>query len=644
MIIKRLTLHNFGVYASDNEFDFKSDKPVVLIGGLNGRGKTTFLEAILIALYGSNSFAYKEGKYNSYGKYLASYVNQSDGSLKTFVELEFLMNEDLYKIRRSWNLLSQKRTQEKIEVYKNSDFSDFLTKNWSMFIENVLPNGLSKFFFFDGEKIAEIAEEDSSNEMEKAIKSMLGITNLDTLEKDLERILNKANKEVVTDQENQTLRNLRDERDKAKKALEDLDLKIESRQQEINEIEKELEILHVQYTTAGGDVVEQRQDLLNKKIQYSTQLTHTKEKLVFLASSHLPLAMVSDLLKDAYDYSKLENEEKANQNALAKVESIYQEYKKNNNEVNDFLQFMKDKVNQNKIDTLYNLSDAALSRLANYCTHELYDEVKETKEALKSQETTKQKINELENYLSVEIDEEQISRIYAQIKTTELKKKGLEAELNQLIDSRSSFNGQAISTNSEFNKFVEKILDKLESNDDADRLVKYTHQAINVIREYKKRLQARKASVLAQTMTMCYKKLASKQNMIERVEMDSDTLDFHYYNYSSQEVPKNSLSAGEKQLMIISLLWALAICSKKKLPVIIDTPLARLDSRHRTSLVTTYFPNASEQTIILSTDSEIDRHYYNLMKDSVGDEFLLVYDDENKNTTIRRGYFEEDYA
>ena len=104
---------------------------------------------------------------------------------------------------------------------------------------------------------------------------------------------------------------------------------------------------------------------------------------------------------------------------------------------------------------------------------------------------------------------------------------------------------------------------------------------------------------------------------------------------------KASLSAGEKQLMVISLLWALALCSKKKLPVIIDTPLSRLDSAHRVALIQTYFPQASDQTIILSTDSEIDRNYYEIMKDNIGDEFTLVYDDETKATTIRRGYFVE---
>ena len=93
--------------------------------------------------------------------------------------------------------------------------------------------------------------------------------------------------------------------------------------------------------------------------------------------------------------------------------------------------------------------------------------------------------------------------------------------------------------------------------------------------------------------------------------------------------------------MVISLFWALALCSKKKLPVIIDTPLSRLDSAHREALITTYFPQASEQTIILSTDSEIDRNYHDMMKNNIGDEFTLIYDDDSKSTTIQRGYFGE---
>ena len=66
MVIKELKLHNFGVYAGDNIFEFTSNQPVVLVGGMNGRGKTTFLEAILLSLYGQNSFAYHESKKHSW--------------------------------------------------------------------------------------------------------------------------------------------------------------------------------------------------------------------------------------------------------------------------------------------------------------------------------------------------------------------------------------------------------------------------------------------------------------------------------------------------------------------------------------------------------------------------------------------------
>ena len=120
--------------------------------------------------------------------------------------------------------------------------------------------------------------------------------------------------------------------------------------------------------------------------------------------------------------------------------------------------------------------------------------------------------------------------------------------------------------------------------------------------------------------------------------MNSETLDWKCLSGNGDEIPRDSLSAGEKQLLVISILWALTICAKQKLPVIIDTPLSRMDSMHRTALITTYFPNAGEQTIILSTDSEIDEGYYQLMKKNIGDEYTLNYDEVSQSTSIKKGY------
>ena len=137
------------------------------------------------------------------------------------------------------------------------------------------------------------------------------------------------------------------------------------------------------------------------------------------------------------------------------------------------------------------------------------------------------------------------------------------------------------------------------------------------------------------------KKLFGKKNLIYKITMDYNTLDYYYLDSSGNEIPKTTLSAGEKQLMVISMLWALALCSKKKLPVIIDTPMARLDSIHRRALIEKYFPFASDQTIILSTDSEIYGDYFKLLKKNSSNQFTLVYDEERKCSSIRTGYFEE---
>ena len=211
MIIKRLTLNNFGVYAGINTFEFTNDKPIVLVGGMNGRGKTTFLEAILLALYGSNSIAYKESNYSTYNKYLRSYINKNSWSKQASIELEFVMNESSgseYFISREWNSLG-KKTAETIIVKENGQYSEFLTKNWAMFIENILPSALSSFYFFDGEKIAELAVDDTNIQMKESIRSMLGISVLDVLKNDLNRMLRKAEKKANNSQSGMELEKLR---------------------------------------------------------------------------------------------------------------------------------------------------------------------------------------------------------------------------------------------------------------------------------------------------------------------------------------------------------------------------------------------------------------------------------------------------
>lgn len=645
MIIKELKLYNFGVYAGDNVFTFSSNKPVVLVGGMNGRGKTTFLEAILLSLYGQNSFAYQESKFKSYGQYLKSYINMSDGTNEASVELFFSLDSsetENYRIKRSWNSNSQ-RIREEIAVYKNGKLSSFLTENWLMFIENILPSRLSNFFFFDGEKIAELAVEDTDSQMKESIRSLLGISVLDVLSNDIGRIITRNVKKSTSDKTVAELEGLRAIKDALEKQLNAVGTQINDEKSNLSANKRKLDLLNNEYKSKGGELIKQREDLYQKKISLTTKLNQVNDLLISDAASELPLVLVKDLLLDIEDQALLEQEKKTLSMTLYQMKYMLKFYKKefpdNLDNANHFIEFIRDNAESGDVEEIYGLSDNCLFRLQNLLENDLTEKISLTQNHLRMQNKNKDEINQLENYLSVDIDEKALAKLYKEIKVTEEKISENEVKIRSLEEQYKKLNGQYISSNSEFKKNVETYLQRVELNDDTDRLLKYLQIANNILDEYKIRLQRRKVGIVAETMTRCYKVLANKKNLIDQILMDENTLDLSYINHDGEKIEKASLSAGEKQLMVISLLWALAICSKRKLPVIIDTPLSRLDSNHREALISSYFPHASEQTIILSTDSEITPEYYNMMKENIGDEFTLVYDDSTKSTSIRSGYF-----
>lgn len=641
MIIKKLTMHNFGVYASTNVLEFNGKKPVVLIGGMNGRGKTTILEAILLGLYGSNSFAYTESKYATYGQYLKSYVNKTDGTMETYVEIEFFMDKagkEQYCVRREWSGSSQ-RVREKISVKKNGEEDRFLTQNWSMFVENVLPSALSNFFFFDGEKIAELAVEETSEQMKESIKAMLGITVLDVLQGDIGRVISKITRETTGNQDLKKLEQLRATKEEAAKKLEEEDVKINNLKIELKELQTELEQLNVEYAVKGGGILEQKNQLMKQRAESLATMNGCQEQLLEIVAGELPLALLQNLLSGIEKKGKKEHERKINTIAVEKIKSIYASFGGKSEDVADFINFMEKEVDAANKEETYSLSDISLMQIERLNASALTNSKEKAIDLIVKRNQQQKNVDEIDNSLSVDIDEKLLKDLFEEIRAKERVILEKQFEIDAAEKERSTLNGALIIAESEFGKFAEKTLVALESVDADKRTVKYAHMAIRIIKLYRVRLQERKTDILARTMTECYKCLANKKNLVDHIEMDSETLDLHYMDSEDDEIAKKRLSAGEKQLMVVSLLWALAICSKKKLPVIIDTPLSRLDSVHRKALIKTYFPKASDQTIILSTDSEINETYYGMLKKSIGDEYTLEYNDQTKNTTIVRGYF-----
>lgn len=643
MRIRKLVLHNFGVYSGTNTFEFTHNEPVVLIGGLNGRGKTTFLEAVLLALYGSNSFAFKESKFRSYNQYLKSYTNTTDGTYTSSVEIEFeIMGSKLeaFQVQREWT--SRGKTEELIHVKKDGEYSDFLTNNWAMFIENQIPSALSNFYFFDGEKISELAVDQTGEQVKESIRAMLGMTVLDTLKNDLEKN-NKKLIKIKKGKENvDKLNRLKEMKDKKEDALDKLNTHLLEQTEKLEL--KKLKNLELQnkYGIKGGEILEEKQRLIENRANLITGIGAKQEELVELASSALPMLMVSDLLGEIKLQAEDEHNDLVMNEALEQINEyltvFVQKEKDSASGSKKFVEFLKSEFAENKNESIYNLSDHALFQNNDLIDNKLNYLADTTKNTILEKESLINKKEDIDNYLAIDINDKELQSIYNKIQNNEKIISDLNLKISGIKAKIETATSELNKATNEFNKYVEAYLKNEEMVDDIERKIKYINISLNILEKYSIELQKNKTSVLANTITDCYKQLSNKKTLIQRVDMDSETLDIKYISYDEKEVQKDSLSAGEKQLMVISILWALAICSKKALPVIIDTPLSRMDSMHRTTIVSTYFPQASDQTIILSTDTEIDQNYYELIRSSVGDEYTLVYDEETKSTSIKKGY------
>ena len=140
-------------------------------------------------------------------------------------------------------------------------------------------------------------------------------------------------------------------------------------------------------------------------------------------------------------------------------------------------------------------------------------------------------------------------------------------------------------------------------------------------------------------MTQCFGAICRKDDFVHEIRVDPESFEITLFDRNGHAMPKERLSAGEKQVFAVALLWALGRTSGRPLPVIIDTPLARLDSDHRRLLVERYLPCASHQVLVLSTDTEVDEAAFASLEPAVSHAYHLRYDHAKHVTTADAGYF-----
>ena len=189
----------------------------------------------------------------------------------------------------------------------------------------------------------------------------------------------------------------------------------------------------------------------------------------------------------------------------------------------------------------------------------------------------------------------------------------------------------------ELERYSEHILEKKNNQHLIESAAKVQH----TLKQFKERLTVKKLNKLEREVTECFRYLLHKSNLIHRVSINTEDYSLSLFDPFGLFVPKHRLSAGEKQLLAIAFLWGLARVSGRNLPIAIDTPLGRLDSSHRDNLVERYFPTASHQVILFSTDTEITESQVQRLREqgAIAKEYLLRYNPTNRSTIIESGYF-----
>ncbi|MCV9111146.1 DNA sulfur modification protein DndD, partial [Escherichia coli] len=171
---------------------------------------------------------------------------------------------------------------------------------------------------------------------------------------------------------------------------------------------------------------------------------------------------------------------------------------------------------------------------------------------------------------------------------------------------------------------------------------KNAQETINLLDRYSDVLTQARVKTLSTNFELAYRKLARKEDLQLSAHINPQTFDVELIDENGSVINRKLLSAGEKQIYAIAILEALAKTSGRDLPVIIDTPLGRLDSQHRDKLINHYFPEASHQVVLLSTDTEVDERYFvDQLRDDISHAYEIVFNAHTKSSTLKPGYFWE---
>ncbi len=660
MKLTKLTIENYKSFQFPTAIQFPQSgegKSIFLIGGMNGAGKTSVMEAVNICLYGIKT------------DILYKYINRKElNKGNAYVAFELIMETETHEtilIHRSWSAGATDKPQykdleEKLVVVKDGKRVSVQNKEmWQDYINATIPKSITQFFFFDGEKIQEIAADDHSEvRLKSSLEAALGIEYISRLAADAIYLKQEERKGFVEISD----ADIQFKESELKKEQHKLQTKIKDR----NELNSELQDFKAEKEEAkerfkaifnldpeGSEIVKQRE---RKRIQLSTKSNQLENQIKTLTEQFLPWAMAGKLFDDIKKQIEVE-QESLKQNAISEnakelarqiVEKLEQPEPITDSPLTAvqkrlleerILLLLQQNKNQSEIQKILNLSDRDAAKVLNKIEEIEQSEVLQLEDLIKEKTELDFEIRSLDTSLSTGGSTENERELFAELQT---KIESCQIQTGRLSVRLSNINEEIIQLENKINDIqleITKLYEKHNFSKEKTDFIQECDAIANLMNTYMVKLRKSKVYLLQEKTFEMYKMLSSKAGLIKDLEINDKTYEIIIRGKGGHEMRKSGLSAGEKEVFALSLLWGLAQTSQLNLPIIIDTPLSRLDSVHRDNIVKHYFPNAANQVIILSTDTEVDNNYFKNLEPHLTGAAHLEFNLNNEITFVKEGYF-----
>ena len=660
MLIKQLVLHNFRVFNGTHAIDLAPRKrphdlnprPIVLFGGLNGAGKTSILSAIRLALYGRLAFG-PATQQQEYVEQLSALVHNgtytTERPEEASVELTFTYNqnghETEFTVTRSW----KKGKKDRLSLQQDGQPRNELSYDQCQgFLNELIPHGVADLFFFDGEKIAELAEDESGNILRTAVRRLLGLDLIAKLQTDLMIFVKRQQTAQLGGPQQQQVEVLETKiktlAGQAEKLLEEADFvnsRIEFLSQDI--------IRHEGLLNAQGGAFAQTK--AQEKLKVETLLKekeHLEKALRQECDGSLPYALAPNTL--ARLLGKIANEAQIKQ------------AKSFETELNQFLAQLKNDLAFRSASTGKIAAETIADNLEEYMAAkpkgELLFDISEretgmlqqsieqdSKKAWQRFDTYRHQLADIEEQLEQAAaniarapEDEQLMDLFAALRDLDHKREKQRQKYRALLEEARQKKQEQL----DCVRQVQKAHDLTRSQHGLSSAFKNAQETINLLDYYSDVLTQARVKKLSANFEIAYHKLARKEDLQLNAHINPQTFDVELVDEKGSAINRKLLSAGEKQIYAIAILEALAKTSGRDFPVIIDTPLGRLDSQHRDKLINHYFPEASHQVVLLSTDTEVDERYFvDQLRDDISHAFEIVFNAHTKSSALKPGYFWE---